>query len=117
MFSMNLGQLDVNEAELKAYIYQQLNDIQPYVGEAAVAIKMSYTSDKEFFVKMSAAHEVGDIEAQGSHEDVYLAISQAKAALIRNLSAVEDEIEAEEGTGHRDVEIQTILANQKNYIH
>jgi len=117
MFSMNLGKLNVNEAELKAYIYQQLNDIQPYVGEAPVAIKMTYTNDNEFFVKIMANHEVGDIEAQGMNADVYSAIQEAKTALIRSFSALDDEVESEE-TEQRDVEIQAIINSaNKTYIH
>jgi ribosome-associated translation inhibitor RaiA len=117
MFAMNLGKLNVNEAELKAYIYQQLNDIQPYVGEAPVAIKMTYTNENEFFVKILANHEIGEIEAQGSHADVYSAISQAKQALIRSFSALDDEVESEE-IDQRDAEIQSIINNtSKNNIH
>ena len=116
MFSMNLGKLNVNEAELKAYIYQQLNAIQPYVGEAPVAIKMTYTPDKEFFVKILANHEVGDIEAQGSHEDVYLAISQARDALIKSFSTLDDEVE-NENEEQREAEIQSIIKNKKDYVH
>ena len=117
MFAMNLGKLNVNEAELKAYIYQQLNDIQPYVGEAPVAIKMTYTNDNEFFVKILANHEVGDIEAQGMNADVYSAIQEAKTALIRSFSALDDELESEDGD-QRDVEIQNIInSSNKNNIH
>ena len=116
MFAMNLGKLNVNEAELKAYIYQQLNDIQPYVGEAPVAIKMTYTPENEFSVKILASHEVGDIEAQGTNEDVYSAISQAKDALIRSFSALDDEFETE-GDVDRDAEIRSIMSHQKTYIH
>jgi len=118
MFAMNLGNLNVNEAELKAYIYQQLNDIQPYVGEAPVAIKMTYTADKEFLVKILANHEVGDIEAQGSNSDVYSAISEAKDALIKSFSALDDEFETEEGNS-REAEIQAIISNVngKNNLH
>lgn len=117
MFTMNLGKLNVNEAELKAYIYQQLNDIQPYVGEAPVAIKMSYTPDKAFLVKIQATHEIGEIEAQGTHEDVYSALSEAKNALIKSFSAIDDAIDAEEGESQRDIELQTLLTNTKKYLH
>ena len=116
MFAVNLGKLNINEAELKAYIYQQLNDIQPYVGEAPIAIKMTYTDDEEFLVKIMADHEVGEIEAQGSHTDVYSAIQQAKTALIRSFSAIDDEVETE-AHEKRDEEIQSIIKSNKNYIH
>lgn len=117
MFAMNLDKLKVNEAELKAYIYQQLNDLQPYVGEIPVAIKMMYANDK-FVVKILASHEAGEIEAQGLDENVFSAISSAKYALIKSLSAI-DEVLTEDDEPHRDMQIQSILTNVtgKNHLH
>lgn len=115
MFSVNLSKLQVNEAELKAYIYQQLEAIQPYAGEAGLSIKMSYDENKHFQVKILASHEVGDIEAEGSHENVYSALSNAKDALIRSLINLEF-IDDEEVPAERAQEIADILAG-KNYLH
>jgi ribosome-associated translation inhibitor RaiA len=115
MFSVNLSKLKVNEAELKAYIYQQLEAIQPYAGDAALSIKMSYDEKKHFQVKILASHEIGDIEAEGHDEDVYSALANAKDALIKSLSSL-DFIEEEEFPTERNQEIADILAG-KNYLH
>ncbi|MCB9072815.1 MAG: hypothetical protein H6623_04270 [Bdellovibrionaceae bacterium] len=90
MFAMNLDKLNINEAELKAYIYQQLNDMEPYVGGVPVTIKMAYTKDGEFIVKMHASHDVGDIEAESSGTDIFRAISEAKHALIRSVTSLDN---------------------------
>lgn len=88
MFAMNLNKLNVNEAELKAFIYQQLNDIQPFVGEAEVGIKMTY-SDNQFLVRMQATADNGSVEVEGTNENVFTALSQAKHALIRTFTTLE----------------------------
>lgn len=101
MFAMNLGKLNINEAELKAYIYQQLNDIQPYIGDAPVAIKMAYTENGEYIVKMQYVHDGGEIEAESSGGDIFNAISKAKTAFIRTLNSLETAFEMEEHDNHR----------------
>jgi ribosome-associated translation inhibitor RaiA len=114
MFNMNLNKLNVNEAELKAFIYQQLNEIQPFVGDCDVGIKMIYTPDNQFLVRMQASHEGGDVEVEGTNEDVYSALSQAKHALIRTFSSLDqNESEDEESESSRDNEIQTALSKKE----
>lgn len=95
MFALNLGQLNINEAELKAYIYQQLNDIQPYIGNATVAIKMAYTEEDQFIVKMIFNHHAGAIEAESSEPDIFNAISKAKTTLIKNMHSLNRALEDE----------------------
>jgi hypothetical protein len=112
MFAMNLNKLNVNEAELKAFIYQQLNDIQPFVGDCEVGIKMTYTPDELFLVRMQATHEAGDVEVEGTNENVYTALSQAKHALIRTFTTL-DTSEMEDGDEEeRDVEIKQMLVKK-----
>ena len=110
MFAMNLNKLNVNEAELKAFIYQQLNDIQPFVGEAEVGIKMTY-SDNQFLVRMQATADSGSVEVEGTNENVYSALSQAKHALIRTFTSLESE-EEDGAEKERDIEIQTALTKK-----
>ncbi len=112
MFAMNLNKLNVNEAELKAFIYQQLNEIQPFVGESEVGIKMTYTPENQFLVRMQASHEAGDVEVEGTNEDVYSALSQAKHALIRTFSSLDNTESEEETDEKRDVEIQSVLTKK-----
>ncbi len=113
MFAMNLNKLNVNEAELKAFIYQQLNDIQPFVGDCEVGIKMTYTPDQQFLVRMQASHEAGDVEVEGTNENVFTALTQAKHALIRTFSTLDtSEIEDGEET-ERDVEIEQLLTKKE----
>lgn len=96
MFALNLGQLNINEAELKAYIYQQLNDMHPYVGDSPISIKMAYTADEKFVVKMVFDHEAGAIEAQSTGNDIFNAISNAKSALIRSVHSLDSAMEPED---------------------
>jgi ribosome-associated translation inhibitor RaiA len=116
MFNMNLNKLNVNEAELKAFIYQQLNEIQPFVGECDVGIKMTYTPDNQFLVRMQASHEDGNVEVEGSHADVYSALSQAKHALIRTFSTLDQNEDEDESHEKRESEIQTALT-KKEFKH
>ncbi len=112
MFALNLNKLNVNEAELKAFIYQQLNDIQPFVGDCEVGIKMTYTPEQQFLVRMQASNEAGDVEVEGTNENVYTALSQAKHALIRTFSTL-DTTEAEEIEEiERDSEIEQMLSKK-----
>lgn len=97
MFSMNLGKLNINEAELKAYIYQQLNDIQPYIDDdEPIAIKMAYSEDDGFIVKMQYHFDGENIEAESTGEDIYNAISRAKAAFIKSLHSLDQALALEE---------------------
>lgn len=89
MFAMNLGKLNINEAELKAFIYQQINDMQPYIGDGTIAIKMAYTDAGRFIVKVISENDAGAIEAESVGEDLFNAISQAKVAFIKHMSSIE----------------------------
>ena len=112
MFAMNLNKLNVNEAELKAFIYQQLNDIQPFVGDCEVGIKMTYTPEQLFLVRMQASHEAGDVEVEGTNENVFTALTEAKHALIRTFSTL-DTAETEDGDEEeRNMEIQDMLTKK-----
>ena len=118
MFSMNLNKLKVNEAELKAYIYQQLADIEPFVGGHPVSIKMSYNEEDMFEVKINASNEAGEIEVLGVDNDVYSALSNAKYELLKNLhtfNVVDDEDSDE--PAEREEQISNILAGSRNNIH
>ncbi len=101
MFAMNLGKLNINEAELKAYIYQQLNDIQPYIGDDPVAIKMALTESGEFVVKMQYQHDGGEVATETTGEDIFSAISKAKTAFIRSLASLENAFEMEHEDDYR----------------
>lgn len=101
MFAMNLGKLNINEAELKAYIYQQLNDIQPYIGDEPVAIKMALTENGEFVVKMQYQHDGGEIATETTGEDIFSAISSAKTAFIRSITSLDNAFEMEEQEEYR----------------
>lgn len=96
MFAMNLDKLNINEAELKAYILQQLNDMEPYIGDEPVAIKMAYTEDDEYVVKMIFRHEGGNIAAESTAKDIFNAISRAKESFIRTITSFENAYESDD---------------------
>lgn len=112
MFSLNLDKLNVNEAELKAYIYQQLNDIEAFLGPQPISIKMT-SSGKDFIAKMSVSHELGEINAEGTGDTVYAALSKAKEAVIQVLAEMNDSVEPEV----RETKIQSILTQKKAALH
>lgn len=112
MFAVNLDKLNVSEAELKAYIYQQLHDIESHLGEIPIGIKMT-SSGNDFVVKMSASLEMGDIEAQGTGEDIFGALSKAKEALVHCIAEMNDSMEPDV----RDDKINTILTQKKEPLH
>lgn len=100
MFAVNLATLNINEAELKAFIYQQLNDIQPYIGEDEVAIRMALTETGEFVVKMQYQHDAGEIAAETTGADIFNAISQAKTAFIRSITSLANVSDMDEQEEH-----------------
>ena len=62
---------------------------------------------------MQASHEAGDVEVEGTNENVFTALTQAKYALIRTFSTLDtSEVEDGEET-ERDVEIQQLLTKKE----
>lgn len=114
MFTLNLGQLNINEAELKAYIYQQLNEIEPYIGNASVAIKMAYAEDEDqFMVKMIFDHEAGSVEAESVGSDIFSTLSHAKSTLIKNVHSLDRAVELD----HQEAEPLVSSHVEKKTVH
>lgn len=112
MFAVNLDKLNVSEAELKAYIYQQLNDIESHLGEIPIAVKMT-SSGAEYIAKMSVSHEMGDVESEGRSDNIFDALSKAKEALVHCIADMVDSAEPEV----RDNKIRSILSTKKEPVH
>ena len=104
------------DPELKAYIYQHLMDIQPYlVANAQVAVLVqrgaiddsrSETGAEDYVVRLSATLGEGRMEADGQDEDIYEAFNKAKKSMIHELSEIQNSMM---DPAEREVEVRAAL--------
>ncbi len=103
-----------NDREFKAYIYQQLVDLQPFLEPESqisvlVQLEQDEASENGMTIILSLVATIGDykLEAEGRHGDMYEAFSLAKQAMVHEL---EEYYNAAVDATERDAEIQTLLA-------
>lgn len=104
------------DPELKAYIYQHLMDIQPYLlANAQVAVLVqraeaddSHSEDEEtdFLVTLVATLNEGRMEAEGQHGDIYEAFNKAKETMIHQLAEIQNSMM---DPAEREVEVRAAL--------
>lgn len=107
-----------NDPELKAYIYQHLVDLQPYLApESQVAVLVGQDSgdDGETEHALTLVATLGDyrLEAEGQDEDIYAAFMMAKSKMLHQL---EDWYTSSVDTSERDNEIQAVIEG-RHMIH
>lgn len=107
-----------NDPELKAYIYQHLVDLQPYLApESQVAVLVGQDTDEEGDPEhsLTLVATLGDyrLEAEGQDEDIYEAFLSAKRKMLQQL---EDWYVASIDTSERDNEIQAVIEG-RHLIH
>lgn len=112
MIAINLDKLNVNEAELKAFIHQKVDEIQQFADGVPVAMKMTTTKDGQFSVKIVASHDIGDIQAEGVSDSIFEAITKAKEVIMSYFTEISNVVPDNE----RDVEIRSLM-NGPKYIH
>lgn len=100
-----------NDPELKAYIYQHLVDLQPYLApESQVAVLVGQEADEEGKSEhaLTLVATLGDyrLEAEGQDEDIYEAFMVAKRKMLQQL---EEWYTASIDTSERDNEIQAVI--------
>jgi len=107
--------LDLIETNLdvKSYIYQQINDLNPYVTEETTIMVMardpyeaykdenhllSAEADSEekfpYRIAIVLKEDDGTLEAEGFGFDIYDAIRYAKEAMLHRLSELQEEVES-----------------------
>ncbi|RYF45790.1 MAG: hypothetical protein EOO38_15390 [Cytophagaceae bacterium] len=105
-----------NDREFKAYIYQQLVDLQPFLEpESQISVLVQIEQDPEetsesgttIALTLVASIEDYKIEAEGRSADMYEAFSYAKQGMMVEL---EEYHNASIDTNVRNAEIQTLLA-------
>lgn len=100
-----------NDPELKAYIYQNLIDLQPYLApESQVAVLVGEETGEEGNAEhsLTLVATLGDyrLETEGRDEDVYEAFLMAKRKMLHQL---EDWYVSSIDSSARDNEIQAVL--------
>jgi ribosome-associated translation inhibitor RaiA len=107
-----------NDPELKAYIYQNLVDLQPYLApESQVAVLVGQESGDEGGAEhsLTLVATLGDyrLEAEGQNEDIYEAFLMAKRKMLHQL---EEWYVSSIDSSERDNEIQAVLEG-RHMIH
>ena len=100
------------DLELKAYIYQQLIEVQPYlVADAQVAVIVEQVKaskkKKEFVVTLSTTIEEGRMETEGQDADIYQAFGKAKDLMVHQLAEIQNSMM---DAAEREVEVRTALS-------
>jgi ribosome-associated translation inhibitor RaiA len=103
------------DPEFKAYIYQHLMDIQPYlIANAQVAVLVQRAEgdvpvdadEPDYLVTLVATLGDGRMEAEGQHEDIYEAFNKAKNNMISQLSEIQNSML---DPAEREVEVRAAL--------
>lgn len=101
-----------NDPELKAYIYQHLVDLQPYLApesQVAVLVSDDFADDDETPEHaLTLVATLGDyrIQAEAQHANIYEAFIAAKRKM---LSQLEEWYSTSIDTSERDNEIQAVI--------
>lgn len=100
------GQIE-DSPEVKSFIYQQINEFNPFVTPDTVIMVISRDPQKkdeleeEAFENLDYKHRIAivlqeheaSIEAEACHDDIYEAIKLAKSSLLDRLIEIQAEIE------------------------
>jgi ribosome-associated translation inhibitor RaiA len=107
------GQELETQPGLRAYLYQQLNELSPFMLPDSKAGALIKVSDKQVYrVTLFIQTGDGQLEAAGRSEDVYEAARNAKTLLLDQMSAIHDFIVS---TRERDLEITEAL--RPHHLH
>lgn len=108
-----------NDRELKAHIYQNLVDLQPYLApESQIAVLVQLESDEdgsnlEHVLTLVATLGEFRMEAEGRDADIYDAFAIAKNKMLDQLESwFADSVD----TSERDAEIQSVIEG-RHMIH
>ena len=103
-----------SDREFKAYIYQQLVDVQPYLEpESQISVLVQVEQDEEasngLTIILSLVASIGEykLESEGRSSDMYEAFATAKRTMVAEL---EQYYNAAIDSNERESEIRTMLA-------
>jgi ribosome-associated translation inhibitor RaiA len=107
-----------NDPELKAFIYQHLIDLQPYLSaESQLAVLVGQDDSEEGLTEhaLTLVATLGDyrLEAEGQDQDIYEAFIVAKRKMLQQL---EDWYTSSIDSSERDNEIQAVIEG-RHLIH
>ncbi len=111
--SLNALNLIETDLEVKAFIYQQINDLTPYLTADSTVMVIARDPDEaykddthvifddesknepfKFRIAIILKESESSLEAEGFGDDIYDAIRYAKEALSVRLSEIQDEVES-----------------------
>ncbi|MGE0630998.1 MAG: HPF/RaiA family ribosome-associated protein [Pseudobdellovibrionaceae bacterium] len=82
--------------EVKAYIYQQIQEFEPFVTPetivGVIAKKRKKKTDPKYRIEIVLTESGTKIKAEAKSNSIYRAIQNAKEKLIQHLSLLQDEI-------------------------
>ena len=99
--------------EVTSYIYQQLTDLQDFMPEdASTSVKVSKSKDGCHKVSIHVKAEGGSLKGKGSHKDIYKAIADAKALLVKEFERIQGLVES---SAERENHVNSIVKG--GWIH
>lgn len=95
LISLNLDQID---PDVRAYIHQQVNDLQPYFAvdsKVKVYLTQPDVEREEIVAKMILTGYDHEVECRGRGQDIYEAVRSAKEEMLKYFSTIEIEMALE----------------------
>lgn len=87
---MNYTNLQNVNPEIRAYIYQQLADLEQFLPEGSeISIVINDSNKLKIETNIKIATPFGEIHAVEESTDIYLSLSQAKNNLVKQLSEIQ----------------------------
>lgn len=110
-----------NDRELKAHIYQQLVDLQPYLSPEAQIAVLLHQEDEEWGSEDEREHTLtlvatlGEfrLESEGRNADIYEAFAIAKRKMVEQLDEWHSNVV---DSSERDAQIQSVIEG-RHMIH
>lgn len=106
-----------NNPDVKAYIYQQVLDFNPYVTPETVVAVVARESKKypdKHRIAIILTEDDARLEAEAIHDDIFKAIELAKLKLIAKLAEIQDSVISNQD---RIIEINEALTGGSNQVH
>ncbi|MEY4615745.1 MAG: hypothetical protein RJB66_705 [Pseudomonadota bacterium] len=106
--------------EVKSFIYQQIADFEPFLTESSLISVISKNQDDFGYVNDPSKHTISisikengvSLEEEGTSENIYEAILEAKNKLFKKLVSIQDSV-----ISQKDRLAQILSAKSNVYIH
>lgn len=103
------------DPEVKAHIYQQLSEFEPYLlpgSQISVFIKQDSKSTRDYTVTFTLTADGARIQGQGIGHDIYQAAVNAKADILEQFEVIQNQVV---NTEEREEEIKQIVTKKGTY--